>query len=147
MLYNRNWDKPDIHSLDGLISWLATKSPEESYQYMSTRDCLCAQYYRAQGFWFVVMKASYFYHGLRSKTDLPAGFNQIAQSGNATFGEALKRANATKRLFAKADELEIDYRKHNASFAFEYLAHAIAVECKRRRPIKAAPMVERTTSG
>lgn len=145
MLYNRNWDKPDVHSLDSLIEWLSTKPPEEGYHYLSSRECLCAQYYRAKGFWFVIMKASHFYHGLNRKTDLPAGFNNIAQSGLSTFGEALKRAHATKRLFAKADELEIDYRKNNPTHAFEYLAHAVEVEMKRRRPIKAAPMVERTT--
>lgn len=107
MLYNPKWKapKPDVNSFDGLIAWLTSKDPDESYDYYDHRKCMCAQYYRAQGYWFVWMGASHFIHALHKRVDLPEGFNCVAY-GNSfghTFGAALARAYEMKALFDKLD--------------------------------------------
>jgi hypothetical protein len=101
MLNNQNWDKPktnDIHSLDSLIAWLETKDPQKSYDYASTHRCMCAQYYKAKGYWLVVMWRTMFYHGLFDSTTLPKHFNEIAECTPRTFGAALKRARQYQML-------------------------------------------------
>jgi hypothetical protein len=97
MLYNPSWKTPktdDVHSLDSLIAWLETKDPDQSYDYFSGVTCLCAQYYRAKGYWFVLAFNIYFSHGLGNATLLPRGFDFIASVQPHTFGSALKRARA-----------------------------------------------------
>lgn len=104
MLNNQNWDKPkvkhDAHSLVSLIDWLETKNPDQSYTYCSSTKCLCAQYYRAKGYWFIQMSAFYFFHGFFESTRLPDGFNLIAAQKPHTFGAALQRA----RVYAESQQ-------------------------------------------
>jgi hypothetical protein len=93
MLYDPKWQKkPDVHSVAGLIAWLETQDPQQRYVYSSPGACLCAQYYRAMGYRFVLVTPESFCHGFLWSHVLPDGFNQIAVYGEPTFGAALQRA-------------------------------------------------------
>lgn len=93
MLYNKDWDKPKgVNTIRGLIAWLETKDPSEMYDYTSPHQCMCAQYYRAHGYWFVQASSNHIRHGIAEYTPLPHGFNAIAAMSPHTFGDALERA-------------------------------------------------------
>lgn len=55
MLYDPKWEKsqPDLVykgvSLRGLIAWLETKNPEETYCFLISSNCLVTQYAKAVG--------------------------------------------------------------------------------------------------
>jgi hypothetical protein len=95
MLYNPDWEKSrikDDSSLASLVLWLETKDPEESYTYNRSHDCMCAQYYKAKGYWMVHVGVTSFSHGLFGRGELPPHFNDIAIDTPHTFGAALERA-------------------------------------------------------
>ncbi len=96
MLYNPNWNRHDVNSVEALRGWLATKPPEESYNYASGRHCLLAQYFKAKGYWSVGVDSCFVCHGFMQlrRTRLAPGMNEIAMRGEQTFGAALGRARA-----------------------------------------------------
>jgi hypothetical protein len=91
--------KADPFSLDALIAWLRTKPDNEGYCYMSTGECLAAQYHRFVGSEYDI--------GIIKDADLSQidcvfnyNFRQqmewIAQLHPRTFAGALSRALAIK---------------------------------------------------
>lgn len=87
-----------IDSLESLIDWLKTKTPDEEYDYMDSRNCALYQYYKAKG---VDVRSVDGYCRWGSKFEkhlLPATFIQIPQplypGTKSTFGHALKKAEA-----------------------------------------------------
>lgn len=101
MLYDPKWEvktKADPFSLAGLIGWLETQNPTETYCYADNGLCLLSQYFSARGYTNVNM-ASFGFSSKEGFRDLPAGFNDIALDRGAalmgrdwTFGGALERA-------------------------------------------------------
>ena len=97
MLFNPKWTKKeDVHSLSSLITWLKTKDPEEMYKYVSSSNCLLAQYYRDKGFKAVHVTPDEVGYGIWHWKKLPDHFNDIAGDGAYTFGAALERAKAAR---------------------------------------------------
>ena len=105
MLYNKNWDKPEIKadpfSLESLIAWLETRVPATQYNYVACGRCLLAQYFADRGFAGAKITPSHLlYRG--DYIELPHRFNDIAMSDRNlnsdelvkdwTFGAALDRA-------------------------------------------------------
>jgi hypothetical protein len=98
MLYNKDWDKKDIHSLDNLIEWIRGQNPAKGYHYWGGGHCLLAQYYRAMGVTHASVGQSEFLYPC-DMGSLPRGFDAIAH-GNIftnTFGHALNRALKFKK--------------------------------------------------
>lgn len=90
MLFNPAW-KRDTFTLQGLIAWLETKPPEQSYQYKSHYSCMLAQYFTAKGFESVDMSSATFDH--RGGTEfVPVEIDSVAVHLPHTFGAALERA-------------------------------------------------------
>jgi hypothetical protein len=83
--------------LAGLIDWLCTKDPKGEYCYMSTNNCLLAQFFRACGYKEVVVGGiNWFPNGI-TKNGMPIeqAFKDVAHRQDAeTFGQALARAEA-----------------------------------------------------
>lgn len=90
-----------MYSLENLISWLETKNPKESYNYVCGYDCVLAQYFREK----VPDQFSrvYPYEWMDKNNKLngyPDVFEKISQGPpdapditlEWTFGKALKRA-------------------------------------------------------
>ena len=106
MLYDPKWaQRADAFSLTSLIAWLERQEALAEYCYSSTGECLLARYFCECGFNKVIMAAHFFYHfpyfDARYETvELPAHFNDIAKGKVRTFGAALARARALKRLIA-----------------------------------------------
>jgi hypothetical protein len=101
MLYNKQWDenRKDVHSLQGLISWLETKDATGTYDYSSPCGCLLAKYYTDMGYYNVQITPWMLYSGLEKYKDshaLPKYFDSIARN-NRTFGDALKTARSYER--------------------------------------------------
>jgi hypothetical protein len=93
--------KPDPCTIDGLIAWLETKNPCESYRYESPQACLFGQYGVAMGWGSPRFSESRPYYmacqklnGGRPPTGEPFGW--VAAGNPHTFGAALKRARAWK---------------------------------------------------
>jgi hypothetical protein len=95
MLYNKDWNKndKDINSLDNLIEWLGRQDPAKGYIYYSPRNCLLAQYYRAQGLSNPHV-GRYALDYVGGYVNLPDGFDAIAKGKvfTNTIGHALNRA-------------------------------------------------------
>lgn len=76
------------------IDWLAAQDPEQSYDYISCRGCLIAQYLHCRGFPHAFVDSDRAYlrrYGLDRRV-LPPGWNDIAEAKPRTFGAALARA-------------------------------------------------------
>ena len=95
MLYDKKWDKPSEprtfeKSLDGFISWLETKEPNEQYRWSSVTHCACAQF----GALFGISA-----YGISEKhlavDPVMKRFNDIAH-GVTTFGALLEKARAAR---------------------------------------------------
>lgn len=104
MLYDPNWEvktKADPFTLTSLIGWLEKQPLNKSYGYFNLRHCVMAEYFRAQGYRWVLMGGGEFNHGflwiLRKR--LPDTFIKIAVRWPRTYGAALERA----REFAAGD--------------------------------------------
>jgi hypothetical protein len=84
MLYNPKWDK-ETTLLGKWIAWLKTKNPSESYDWTTTTDCACGEFYGGGGWEYITE------FGL---------LNSIAQgegcSSEWTFGKCLERARLAK---------------------------------------------------
>lgn len=94
MLYNQKWTKLDI-SLSSLIAWLEQKPRDKTYKYDDCYSCFLAQYLKDRGFTEVYVNSCFYsYSGLDSGEPLPSGWNDIAENGGHTYGEALDRARA-----------------------------------------------------
>lgn len=50
MLYDKKWDVKAEPSLKGVIAWLETKDPNESYCFIDPQNCAIAQYLRVIGY-------------------------------------------------------------------------------------------------
>lgn len=93
MLYNPNWNKTsDPFALSSLIAWLQTQPPEQKYNYISSRRCLLAQYFRAKGFKWMVVLPKTLYHGWVKRTPFSNEFEIVANNKPWTVGAALERA-------------------------------------------------------
>lgn len=99
MLYNKDWNKPKVTpadplSLDGLIAWLETKDPSESYHFTDAGHCMLAQWVKhldPKAFHSLADNNSYVYwvHGKRVDFRCTT-LAKVAASG--TFGGALFHA-------------------------------------------------------
>lgn len=49
MLYNPTWKKDRTRGLDDLLSWLATKNPNETYVYTDPTACPACRYNQSLG--------------------------------------------------------------------------------------------------
>lgn len=88
MLYNPNWKANPIVSIRGLIAWLETKDPNESYEFWSCdSSCLLSQYLTARG----IPRAEH-EHLREGWIGLHQRFDAIGITKPWTFGDALKRA-------------------------------------------------------
>ena len=114
MLNNPSWDKTSldrthktniddmnkIELLEALAAWLATKCPDEKYEYTDNQNCMCCQFFRTMGMDIDYVDSNYY--ALKSSPDIirqyPRVLNSIAygrtddyfQNKN-TFGRALLR--------------------------------------------------------
>ena len=94
MLYNTNWAKThnDVFSLESLITWLEKQPAAGAYDYSSTKNCLLCQYFRACGIVVDGAGADYVRSSFDEADYHHHNFNEIAVSGEWTFGAALNRA-------------------------------------------------------
>ena len=93
MLFNPDWEKPAVMSVEGLVAWLEGKDPQTEYTYSDHRHCLVAQYLKANGYQDVkVYSIGYFEHADGTGDDYPTEFDQIAIGYPFDFGHALDRA-------------------------------------------------------
>ncbi len=96
MLYDPKWEvKPDVFSLESLISWLEKMPADGTYNFTLSRRCLLAQW--AQSVDAVAHRAKYdgsFCYTVNGKKVDLESFMPIAAAGDATFGAALERARA-----------------------------------------------------
>lgn len=84
MLYNPNWTAP-APTLAGMVAWLETKDPSETYDWGNCLgQCLIGQYAASIG-WTIQAMSYKQYHSLD---------DGIALRGPWTFGAALARAKA-----------------------------------------------------
>lgn len=84
-----------IYKKENLIEWLKTKDPLEEYNYNSCKECLLAQYLRANIPDFVSIGVDWW--NKKGEIFVIPNFrelNKIAFAGAWTFGAALERANA-----------------------------------------------------
>ncbi len=95
MLYNPNWNKPPIVSLEGLIAWLRSKDPNESYRFSDCDNCLFAQYMRAYGLYANDGGSSLEIWGELHRRFTLSATGRHAANPAQTFGAALERALAT----------------------------------------------------
>lgn len=85
MLYNPNWNAPVEPTLAGMVAWLETKGPDETYNWADCRGrCLVYQYAASIGTSISRMSIKQ-YNALD---------NGIAMNRPWTFGAALARAKA-----------------------------------------------------
>jgi hypothetical protein len=100
MLYDPKWKKSDepvlitgITTLKGLISWLRTRSTNETYDYMDTSNCLLCQYAQAHGFKKAKAGSNYIreFKG-NSMNFFDQDVSYVVGAGEKTFGAALQRA-------------------------------------------------------
>lgn len=104
MLYNKNWDKPEVKadpfSLESLIAWLEKMPADETYNYVNGRACLLCQYLTNSGLEGVEVGACATYSTDRWKTkrQLSDSFWSVSadlehpRDPTWTFGAALSRA-------------------------------------------------------
>jgi hypothetical protein len=89
--------KPDPFALENLIAWLEAQPPERTYVFTSNHNCLLAQYFTAMGFEDVWVYGygewhHEFFHSSKDYEKYPKEWDGIANSYDATFGDALIRA-------------------------------------------------------
>lgn len=77
-----------------LIDWLSVQDPAKSYDYMSCRECLIAQFLQCRGYVHasVDSEQAYLRRYMMGIRPLPLRWNSIAQRKPWTFGAALARA-------------------------------------------------------
>lgn len=109
MLYNKSTGKPKVGmlELDSLIEWLEQQPTDGTYSYISSRDCLMAQYFKAKGLKNVRITPHLYragYNPLGDSKPLPKGWERISiglpavdQQENWTYGRALERARALQQ--------------------------------------------------
>jgi hypothetical protein len=100
MLYNSNWDKPDVFSLESLISWLEKRPADKAYDYTDCRGCLLAQYFTAMGYECVEVAPMMFDHkisGNKIFQHFSDQFETVALCEDRTFGAALKLARRLRK--------------------------------------------------
>src|SRR5438552_3652088 len=80
MLFNPQWSpKPDVLSLESLISWLEGQPAKAKYDYTSTNHCLLCQYLKSKGFTDINLGPYEFIHGpFRVHCELPPNWNEIS---------------------------------------------------------------------
>lgn len=100
MLYNPLWGKSKSQhapeTIPHLIEWLKGKDPNQTYDYFDNNDCLLSQYYKSLGYKDVFTGKHWMYHTRwrywTVERPLPRDFNYVAEYGEWTFSEAIKRA-------------------------------------------------------
>lgn len=105
MLYNKNWDKPQVKadpfSLESLVAWLEKQPKRETYCYIDHGRCLLGQYFTDCGFESPhIFSDGYFDHGPaddRGRKNYPDAFNEIAIGMPRNFSAALVRARKHSR--------------------------------------------------
>lgn len=106
MLYNPKWEKRTRTEppLAGLIAWLETKDPNETYEWDDCRGrCLIGQYGASIGLsWKAICLLETGTHDETLYKKLTP--NCLALTHPHTFGAALERARASLELSRKADE-------------------------------------------
>lgn len=90
----RDYDKPAVVSLDGLIAWLRTQDPATKYAFTDILDCLLCRYGRANGVDVHSADDNSIFMRDRNRHEVfPAGAD-IAADFPWTYGAALERALA-----------------------------------------------------
>lgn len=85
--------RPDPFKLGTLIAWLEQQPADKGYNFGCTGTCALARYFTAQGFGQIKVARSFFKYGSPQVTlPMPDDFDEIACSGEHTFGAALARA-------------------------------------------------------
>lgn len=97
MLYNKDWDKPEVkadpYSLESLIAWLEKQPTEQKYCFMDNGGCLFFKYFSAMG--VPVYSVGGDYYRTESGGDrhfFPDNFSRIAAGEPHDIGAALSRA-------------------------------------------------------
>jgi hypothetical protein len=92
MLFNPKWNtKPAMFSRNGLVAWLKTKPPTETYDYLSYETCLAAQFHAACGLEYAPPNPFLFWKWF---TTFTYRLERVAMGYPRTFGAALSRARA-----------------------------------------------------
>lgn len=96
MLHNKSTGlKPDIMSMDSLVNWLEQQPSQKEYSYFNHRNCLVAQYLKANGHENpFVYSMGHYQDNMGIDRSFPMDFDGIAADQPRTFGAALKRAMA-----------------------------------------------------
>ena len=101
MLYDPKWNyvaNPLEADLNDLISWLETKSPDETYDYSNSQDCLLCRFLKGRGLLNPVVNTTHWFkHSNGLGACLPPNFDRIAKGYDSTwvgltYGDALQRA-------------------------------------------------------
>lgn len=97
MLYNKNWDKPEVKadpfSLESLIAWLEKMPAEQEYCFMDNGDCLFFKYFSAMGVPVYSIGGDYYSTEYGGELHFfPDNFPYIAAQAPHAFGAALDRA-------------------------------------------------------
>ena len=103
MLYDpKRWEKPkaDVWSIEGLIDWLKSCSPEQEYYWPSGSECLLGRYLTAMGkpalpctyYKVFARKKGKWWWPFFSDTHAMNRYCEVARERPWTFGAALDRA-------------------------------------------------------
>ncbi len=100
MLYNPNWKsytrQTEVVSFDGLIEWLKTKDPKETYNFDSCNACLFRQYLDARGSPALSLANKIWFRFWAKLHNQP--FSDVAVALPHTFGAALARAESLREM-------------------------------------------------
>ena len=104
MLYNKDWEKPEVkadpYSFDNLIEWLEMQPAEEQYNYNDPMDCLLALWLKSKGKVRTDLVNSSFCYFLNSQSVNLSHLAWLADGNltfhSQTFGMALSRAKVMR---------------------------------------------------
>ena len=95
MLFDKRWDKPEVKvhsfSLVGLVAWLETKNPDETYEWAGCTPCLIEQYGTFAGVKNVFAPIDPGNYETTPYYVLSTSNHQLAAQKPHTFGAALER--------------------------------------------------------
>ncbi len=96
MLHNKSTGlKTDVMSMENLVNWLEQQPAKAEYDYLDHRNCLVAQYLKANGHKDPFVYSCGHYQDNKGRDyQLPMDFDDASVGYPRTFGAALKRAKA-----------------------------------------------------